>query len=29
MQHNEDMHKKNEESWKGKAKIVAISLDYE
>jgi hypothetical protein len=27
MKHNEDMLKKNEENWKGKATIIGISLD--
>ena len=27
MAHNEELLKKNEEAWKGKAKVVAISFD--
>ena len=27
MKHNEDILKKNEENWKGKATIIGISLD--
>lgn len=29
MNHNEELVKKNEEAWKGKAKVVAISFDDE